>query len=122
MGSGMAWSRSHYDEVLVMKGYSLRFYMHENRRHRGVLLYEWLLEQAKKRGIHGGSAFRAIAGYGRHGVLHEQTFFELAGDVTVMVEFIVEDAEAETLLEIVREDGAPLFWVKFQAEFGTSQG
>ncbi|HVC17149.1 MAG TPA: DUF190 domain-containing protein [Rhodanobacter sp.] len=105
-----------------MKGYSLRFYMHENRRHRGVLLYEWLLEQAKKRGIHGGSAFRAIAGYGRHGVLHEQTFFELAGDVTVMVEFIVDGAEAETLLEIVREDGAPLFWVKFQAEFGTSQG
>lgn len=105
-----------------MKGYSLRFYMHENRRHRGILLYEWLLEQAKKRGIHGGSAFRAIAGYGRHGVLHEQTFFELAGDVTVMVEFIVEDAEAEKLLEIVREDGAPLFWARFQAEFGTSQG
>ncbi|MFT3790053.1 MAG: DUF190 domain-containing protein [Rudaea sp.] len=45
-----------------------------------MLLYEWLLERARKLGIHGGSAFRAIAGYGRHGRLHEQQFFELAGE------------------------------------------
>ena len=63
----------------MTNGTYLRFYTHENRKHHHVLLYEWLLEQAKKCGIHGGSAFRAIAGYGRHGVLHEQHFFELAG-------------------------------------------
>ena len=67
-----------------MKSTVLRFYMHENRKLHGRLLYEWLLEHAKKMGIHGGSAFRAIAGYGRHGVLHEQHFFELAGDLPVI--------------------------------------
>lgn len=101
-----------------MNGCSLRFYMHENQKHRGILLYEWLLEQAKKQGIHGGSAFKAIAGYGRHGVLHEQHFFELAGDNTVLVEFIIDEAEAATMLKTVQQDGAPLFWAKFQAEFG----
>lgn len=101
-----------------MKGYSLRFYMHENQKHRGMLLYEWLLERAKKEGIHGGSAFKAIAGYGRHGIMHEQAFFELAGDLTVIVECIVSDEEAAKLLEIVHEDSAPLFWAKFPAEFG----
>ena len=70
-----------------MQGTFLRFYVHENRKHHGLLLYEWLLESAKKAGIHGGSAFRAIAGFGRHGVLHEQHFFELAGELTVVVEF-----------------------------------
>ena len=45
-----------------MKGTLLRFYVHENRKHHHILLYEWLLEHAKKTGIHGGSAFRAIAG------------------------------------------------------------
>ena len=30
-----------------------------------------------------GSAFRAIAGFGRHGVLHEQHFYELAGDLAI---------------------------------------
>jgi PII-like signaling protein len=101
-----------------MKGCALRFYMHENQRHRNSLLYEWLLEQAKKVKIHGGSAFKSIAGYGRHGVLHEQHFFELAGSMTVIVEFIVADEEAAKLLDIVHEDGAPLFWAKFPAEFG----
>lgn len=101
-------------------GCSLRFYMHENQKHRGLLLYEWLLEQAKKQGIHGGSAFKAIAGYGRHGVLHEQHFFELAGDNTVLVEFILDADETRTLLKIVHEDGAPLFWAKFPAEFGVA--
>lgn len=103
-----------------MKGWSLRFYMHENQRHRGMLLYEWLLEQAKNRGIHGGSAFRAIAGFGRHGVLREQHFFELAGQLTVLVEFIVSDREGDELLDLVREDGAHLFHARFAAEFGVT--
>jgi PII-like signaling protein len=101
-----------------MKGSSLRFYMHENQRHNGALLYDWLLEQAKSHGIKGGSAFRAIAGFGRHGVLSEQHFFELAGQLTVLVEFVVSENEAEELLRIVREEGAPLFYARFPAEFG----
>ena len=101
-----------------MKGWSLRFYMHENQKHRGRLLHEWLLEEARKRGVAGGSAFRAIAGFGRHGVLSEQHFFELAGQLTVLVEFIVSEPQADELLRVVREDGAPLFYARFPAEFG----
>ena len=105
-----------------MQGTSLRFYMHENRRHHGVLLYEWLLEKAKAAGIHGGSAFRAIAGYGRHGVLHEQHFFELAGDLTVVVEFIVTDDEARRLLEVAQAEGVHTFYSRLKAEFGVLNG
>ena len=101
-----------------MRGTYLRFYMQENRKHHGILLYEWLLETAKKAGIHGGSAFRAIAGYGRHGVLHEQHFFELAGDLTVEVEFLLEDAQADALLEALRRERVSLFYAKAPAEFG----
>ena len=105
-------------EATMRKGFSLRFYMQEKTKHKGMLLYEWLLQQAKGQGVHGGSAFRAIAGYGRHGVLHEQKFFELQGDLAVVVEFLVDDAEAEKLLAIVKADGAHLFWARFPAEFG----
>lgn len=105
-----------------MTGTYLRFYVHENRRHHGVLVYEWLLETAKKAGIHGGSAFRAIAGYGRHGVLHEQHFFELAGDLTVEVEFVLSDEEAERLLGVVRAESVHLVYAKVAAEFGVING
>lgn len=100
-----------------MKGTHLRFYTYENRKHGSVLVYEWLLERAKQLGIHGGSAFRAIAGFGRHGKLHEQHFFELAGDVPVLVEFIVSDAEAEQLLAMLRAENVALFYARLAAEF-----
>jgi len=103
-----------------MKGTHLRFYTYENRKHGSMLMYEWLLERAKQIGIHGGSAFRAIAGFGRHGKLHEQHFFELAGDVPVLVEFIVSDAEAEQLLAALRAENAQLFYARLPAEFDST--
>jgi PII-like signaling protein len=105
-----------------MNGTYLRFYVHENRKHRGVLLYEWLLETAKKAGIHGGSAFRAIAGFGRHGILHEQHFFELAGDLTIEVEFLLTDEQAQTLLDALGRERIRLFYAKTPAEFGMIEG
>jgi PII-like signaling protein len=101
-----------------MQGTYLRFYVHENRKHHGLLLYEWLLETAKKTGIHGGSAFRAIAGYGRHGVLHEQHFFELAGDLTVEIEFLLNEEQAQMLLGVLRKENVQVFYAKAAAEFG----
>ena len=103
-----------------MKGTNLRFYMHENRKHHGLLLYEWLLEAAKKAGIHGGSAFRAIAGYGRHGVLHEQHFFELAGDLTIEVDFLLSDADADKLLDALKGEKVSVVYARVPAEFGVT--
>ena len=95
----------------------LRLYMHESRRHRGMLLYDWLLEQGRRLGIHGGSAFRAVAGYGRHGVLHEQHFFELAGELPVVTEFIVSDDEANSILALLGKENIDLVYARWHAEF-----
>jgi uncharacterized protein len=101
-----------------MQGSFLRFYVHEGQRHQRRLVWEWLLEQANGLGIRGGSAFRAMAGFGRHHVLHESTFFELAGTLTVEVEFIVSDAEAQQLLQLVHAAGIRLFYACVPALFG----
>jgi uncharacterized protein len=105
-----------------MNGTLLRFYVHENRKHDHILLYEWLLEHAKKLGIHGGSAFRAIAGFGRHGVLHEEHFFELAGDMTVEIDFAVTDAEADQLLALIRQENVRVFYARIPIEYGVVEG
>ena len=101
-----------------MQGSLCRFYVHENDRHHGRLLWEWLLEQANRLGIRGGSAFRAMAGFGRHHVLHENHFFELAGTLTVEVEFIVTDEEARQLLELLRSEKVRAFYALMPARFG----
>jgi len=101
-----------------MTGTYLRFYMHENVRHRHQLLYEWLLQHARTIGVHGGSAFRAIEGFGRHGVLHSAHFFELANEMTIEVEFILTDEMADRLLESLRQENVSLVYARTQAEFG----
>jgi PII-like signaling protein len=105
-----------------MRGTLLRFYVHENRRHHRVLLYDWLLEEAKQIGIRGGSAFRAIAGFGRRGTLHAEHFFELAGDVAVEVELAVTDDEAERMMARIRDEGIAVFYVRIAPEFGSING
>ncbi|MEP7205767.1 MAG: DUF190 domain-containing protein [Casimicrobiaceae bacterium] len=105
-----------------MNGTLLRFYVHENRKHEHVLLYEWLLEAARRLGIPGGTAFRAIAGYGRHGVLHEEHFFELAGDVAVAVDLAVTADEGDRLLALLGDAGIDIFYVRIPVEYGITGG
>ncbi len=101
-----------------MKGICLRFYVHENRKHRHILVYEWLLEAAKRMGIQGGSAFKSIAGFGRHGVLHEEHFFELAGDLPLEVVFVVSEEEADRLIDRIKSENLSLFYVRMPVEYG----
>ena len=105
-----------------MKGIHLRIYTYESRKHGGLPVYEWLLQQAKKQGIAGGSAFRAIAGFGRHGKLHEQGFFELAGEQPVVVEFIAGEVEAGQFLHLLRAELPTLFLVRTPVEYGDIGG
>lgn len=105
-----------------MIGDLLKFYLAQTAKHDGKLLYEWLLEEARKLGIPGGSAFRAVAGYGRHGRIHEEHFFELAGDQPVMLEFFAEAAAIDRLLARMSEEGVSLFYVRLPGVAGvTSQ-
>ncbi len=100
-----------------MKGTYLKFYVQEKRRLHGILAYEWLLEKAKSIGLHGGSAFRAIAGFGRHGVLHEEHFFELQGDLPIEVGFAVSDEDADRLLRAIHEEKVSIFYLRIPVEF-----
>lgn len=101
-----------------MEGSLLRFYIHERHRHRSLLLWEWLLKEANNMGVRGGSAFRAMAGFGRHHVLQEDHFFELAGSLTVEVEFIVTDEEANRLLDLLRAEHIRVFFARLPVQFG----
>ena len=101
-----------------MQSVYLKLYVTEKQRHDGTLLYEWLLEEAKKLGVPGGSVFRAIAGFGRHGRLHEESFFELAGELPVQVEFVLDAALAGKLLEILRTHKLNLLYVRYAVESG----
>lgn len=103
-----------------MNGNFLKLYVPQTAKHDGKLLYEWLLEAARNIGIPGGSAFRAVAGYGRHGRLHEEHFFELAGDLPMTVEFFAEEAAVAKLLLLLQAEKISLFYIKLPVEGGVT--
>ncbi len=71
-----------------------------------------------KLGIRGGSAFRAMAGFGHHHHLQEDHFFELAGNLPVEVEFIVNEDESRQLLDLLRREKLRVFYAHIPARFG----
>ena len=58
----------------------------------------------------------------RHGILHEEHFFELAAEMTVAVEFVVSDEEADKLLALLRQERVSIFYARASAEFGAIEG
>ena len=97
----------------------LQLFVEQSDRHHGKLIYEWLLDMAEAMGVPGGSAFRALAGFGRHG-RRDAGFFELAGEVPVVVEFFVDEAMTERLLQAVREAGLKLVFARLPAQIGVT--
>jgi PII-like signaling protein len=98
----------------------LKFFVVESQRHSGQLLYQWLLREASSMGLPGGSAFRAVAGFGRHHVLHEARFYELAGELPVEVVFVTDRAQADQLIACVAAAGLSLFHYMMPAQSGTT--
>ena len=101
-----------------MAGSFLRFYVSQGYRLHGSPVWEWLLFTANKLGIRGGSAFHAMAGFGRKHVMHEDRFFELGGSLIVEVEFIVTPEERMQLFDRLAQEDLHLFYADIPATFG----
>ena len=101
-----------------MSNVCLKIYVIEKQRYNEQLLYEWLLDEARKIGIHGGSVFRSIAGYGRHGLHHDESFFELAGEMPIQVEFILDAQLADNFMAMLQPLNLNLFYVRYSVNVG----
>jgi uncharacterized protein len=102
---------------MQMQAICIRFFAEEGSKHAHRPLHEWLFEQARELGIPGGTAYRASAGYGRHGV-HQDTFFELAGKLPESIEFVADESGIAALLARVSEAGLKLVYVTHPVRIG----
>lgn len=102
-----------------MDGNYLRFFVREGMRHADQPIHDWLFGAAREIGISGGTAFRASAGFGRHG-LHEDGFFELAGTLPESVEFFGSSEQIQRLLAAVAAAGLRLVYVIHPARWAVT--
>lgn len=105
-----------------MEGVHLQFYVNEFQKHNSKLVFEWLLEFAKKHKVSGGSVCKAVAGFGKHGVIHEEKFFELASEVPMRIDFFLSESKANELIELLKKEEPELFYAYSKCDYGRING
>lgn len=102
-----------------MQTVCVRFFVREGMKHAHRPIHEWLFDEARALGIPGGTAFRASAGFGRHG-LHEDHFFELAGQLPETLEFFADAERIEALIQRLGAAGLRLVYVTHPVNVGVT--
>jgi PII-like signaling protein len=100
-----------------MNGYQITFFTHQNRRHKGKQMGEWLLQLVRELGLRGASLQGGRESFARAGRVHSAHFFELA-DQPVEVLIAVTMEEATRLFDRLKAENVHLFYVKTAVEFG----
>ena len=100
-----------------MNGYQITFFTHQDRRHKGRQIGDWLLGLVQELGLRGASLHVGGESFSRGGRIHSAHFFELA-DQPVEVLIAVTTDEEKRLFERLKAEGVHLFYVKTPVEFG----
>lgn len=100
-----------------MNGYQLTFFTQQDRKHHGLSLAQWLLEEARDIGISGATLITAAEGFGHDRKIRSTHFFELA-DQPIEVTMAVSEADVERLFARLKEEEINIFYVKTPIEFG----
>ena len=87
--------------VLPEDGYLLRIFIGENDKHGGQPLYEWIVLQARARGLAGATVLRGSMGFGAHSRLHTAKIERLSEDLPIVIELVDTKDKLEAFLPLV---------------------
>src|SRR3990172_7139775 len=86
------------------KGCLLRIFIGESDKHDGMPLYEWIVREAREKGLAGATVLRGLEGFGAHSRLHTAKILRLSMDLPIVIEMIDTLEKIEAFLPVI--DGA----------------
>ena len=87
--------------MLPENGYLLRIIVGERDRHQGHALHEWVLRQAKEKGLAGATVIRAMAGFGANSRIHTAKILDISVDLPIIIEIIDDLPKIEEFLAFI---------------------
>jgi PII-like signaling protein len=87
--------------MLPEEGHLLRIFVGESDRHGGVPLYEWIVRQARERGLAGATVLRGVEGFGAHSRLHTAKILRLSEDLPIVIEIVDSKEKIEAFLPVI---------------------
>jgi uncharacterized protein len=86
---------------LPEESYLLRIFIGESDKMDGKPLYEWLVVQAKSRGMAGATVLRGMMGFGAHSkVIHTFKIERLSEDLPILIEIVDSKEKIEDFLTL----------------------
>lgn len=82
-------------------GKLLRIFIGEDDRHQGMALYEWIVREARRRGLAGATVLRGTEGFGAHSRLHTTKILRLSSDLPMVVEIVDTEDKIEAFLPVI---------------------
>jgi PII-like signaling protein len=79
-------------------GYLLRIFVGESDKYEHKPLYEWLVLEARKRGMAGATVLRGMMGFGAHSVIHTFKIERLSEDLPIIIEIVDSQEKIEDFL------------------------
>jgi PII-like signaling protein len=83
------------------EGTLLRIFVGETDRHDGRPLHEWIVMEARRRGIAGATVLRGIEGFGAHSRVHTSRVLRLSADLPMVVEIVDTREKIEGFMSVV---------------------
>jgi PII-like signaling protein len=87
--------------ILPKDGKLLRIFIGENDKYEGRPLYEWIVHQARERGLAGATVLRGLEGFGAHSRLHTAKILRLSSDLPIVVEIVDSEEKIESFLPLI---------------------
>ena len=85
--------------TIPTEGYLLRIFIGESDKLDGKPLYEWLVTEARSRGLAGATVLRGMMGFGAHSkVIHTFKIERLSEDLPIVIEIIDSREKIEDFL------------------------
>lgn len=99
--------------TLPTEGKLLRIFIGEADRWQGRPLYEAIVEEARRRGMAGATAWKGFMGFGKHSRLHTAKILRLSEDLPIIIEIVDAPEKIEAFLpELDRMVGEGLVTVE----------
>ncbi len=80
------------------EGKLLRIFIGESDRWNGRPLYEAIVEEARRRGLAGATAWKGFMGFGAHSRMHTAKILRLSEDLPVLIEIVDAADKIEAFL------------------------
>jgi uncharacterized protein len=84
--------------IVPQDAYLLRIFVGESDKYQGKELYEWLVMEARKRGMAGATVLRGMMGFGAHSVIHTFKIERLSEDLPIVIEIVDSHEKIEDFL------------------------